>query len=354
VEGAPSDAATDTIEITDTAMPDTAVADIGATEVAIDTGPSTIGVIPPSRPAVAATGETRWFLVSKLYLGITDRTTGKADPSAWRSYGYDLDLRTTTPEDSKSGTNTCKRNAGSPTKVLQDGDLGRDNNFGQHFMAVVKSLKADAEESINAQIASGGVTMLLRLDNVGPDDNASVPGALFRTNPGAPPSFTEADHPSVDSTYVDGTKEATVRFPKGYMRFGIWVSGEGYGDAITVSMPSFGSSDSVAMPLPRAVMTFEVKTGKKGVIAGATSTEGLMKALDPSLKSAGICPGNATYDQVAQTMSQSRDLVLGKPDFQDTSVECSAISVAIGFDATPSGKFGSISSPPPPGTSMCF
>jgi hypothetical protein len=344
IESAPSDGGTDTIVVADTAIvpgPD-----------AISPGdappPTMTGAHPPPRPTTGASGVTKWFVISSLQLGITNKTTGKPDPAAWRDYGYDLDGRTTTADDSKTSKNSCHRLPGSATKVLTDGELGRDNNFGQHFMAVVKSLKADAEEALNSAIATGDSTTLLRLDNVGADDNASVPGALYRTLPGKAPTFTEADHYMVDFASVDGMKEAVVKFPKGYMSGGVWVSGELGGDRVVLSFPGFGfgAGAGSVIDMPHGTMSFDVKTGKNGVVAGVVSASSFMKGIDRGLRDAGICPGNATYDQVFQTVVQSQDLVLAPPTFQDTSRECEALSIGIGFEAKPSGTWGGLSSAP--------
>ncbi|MGZ3422543.1 MAG: hypothetical protein ACXVEE_32065 [Polyangiales bacterium] len=357
---APSDGGADSVAA-ETGIDDTGVVDSFTHDTApapSDAPAPAVGATPPPRPSVASTGETKWFLVSKVYLGTINRTTGKADPTAWKAYGYDLDRRTTTADDSKNSVNSCKRVAGSASKVLVDGDLGRDNNFGQHFMAVVKSLKADAEEAMNSQIANGETTMLLRLDNVGADDNASVPGALYRTTtPGGgapvPPKFTEADHVSIDSAFLDGSKESLIKFPKGFMSKGTWVSGDLGADRVVVSLPGMGVGGSLTLDLPNGTMSFDVKTGSNGIIAGAIGHAAFMKGFTASLSAAGICPGNATFDQIDLTVAGSQDLVLGAPDFQDTTKECSALSIAIGFDVRPSGNWGGINAAPPTDPSLC-
>lgn len=338
--------------ITDSGAPETATVD-SAYPPPIDSGdipslpdmgpPPSPGATPPPRPAAtAAGGATKWFAAKKLLLGITKRSTGSPDANAWKEYGYDLDSRTTTRDDSKISANSCKRVAGSPTNVLADGDLGRDNNFGQHIMSVIKSLKADAEDTVNALIADGRMTLVLRLDNVGPSDNASVPGALYLASAlGSPPKFDGSDRWPIDSSSVDAMKEPRAKFPKGYMAGGVWVSGEIGTSSAPIPLPGFGT-----VPLESVVISFDVASGTGGTIAGASLSTKLTEALTPMMKQYGICPGNATYDQVVATIQQAADLVSGAPKLQDTSRECNAISIALGFNVAPTTPSGAIVTPP--------
>lgn len=344
--------------------PNDGITDSGATETGVGDGaidslppehddgpppspPAEPGATPPPRPsAVASGGTTRWFAVSKMYLGLEDRATGASSPTAWRAYGYDLDSRTTTADDSKTSTNSCKRVAGSPGRVLQDGDLGRDNNFGQHFMAVLKSLKSDIEEAVNQQILTGHSTLLLELENVGPDDNDSVPGTLYLAGALSSPTFTTSDHFPIDASSVDAAKMPIYRFPKGYMAKGTWVSGTLGSERSMLPLP-FGSA-LLKLPLESALISFHVASGKAGVFAGAIPASAFSTALAPAAAQFGICPGNATYEQLVLTFSQSADLVSGAPQLQDVTKECNAVSLGIGFDVAPTGAPSGIVTPATP------
>jgi hypothetical protein len=278
----------------------------------------------PIRPDVVGKGgATRWFVMRRLDLGLLRRTDFVPDANAWRDYGFDLDARNTSKEDSKTSVNSCKRRAGSPTGVLADGNNGRDNNFGQHVMAVIKSLNADAEDVINANILEGRTTLLLRLDNVGAVDNGSVPGTVIAAGPlGATPKFDRADKwPTLDGT--------TLTFPDGYMAGGIWVSGGFNARASVLSLPL--ATQVVPLPLGAVFITFNAVNGKSGTIAGAANAATFASALNPMFASLGICPGNATHEQVVATILQSADLITGAPALQDTSRECDAISIGFGF-----------------------
>ena len=330
---------------------DTAVLDTSRPDV----GPS-FGAVPPPRPTtVAADGTTRWFAVQRFQLGITRKGTTITDPNAWKDFGFDLDQRVTTLDDSKTSNNSCKRQAGSPTSILADGTAGIDNNFGGHFMQVVKSLKSDAEDATNLGVTNGTYTLLIRLDNVGPGDNARVPGALYvGRNLGTTPTFTEKDvWPVTSDSLVDGATIAVSKFsfPNGYMSGGVWVNDDFGAASSDLPVPFF--SGILTLPLQSSVVAFDTKGGSVGMIAGGVLTEAFKAAMTPGLKSFGLCPGNATYDQVVDTLTQSADLVGGAPRLQDTTKTCDAISIGIGFIPQPTGAPTSVASPLPPPPDGC-
>jgi hypothetical protein len=290
---------------------------------------------PPVRPsAVANGGSTRFFVVTKVKLGITDQK-GVVSPKAWGTYGYDLDGRWTTEEESKTSLRSCVRAKDSYSKTLVDGDGGVDNNFGQHFMSIVKSLKSDVEEVVNQQLDDGsGATMILRLDNVGAANNASVPGALFRTAPG---TALDAGHLPIDDRSLDASGAPLVRFPKGYMANGTWVSGDGDAE-FSVVFPSLTKDVIAEIPLVAGFITLDVETGKNGVFAGASLPDRFETALKPSFEAMGVCDGNATSEQVWATVHQEVDLALGTTNPEASN--CNAISVGIGFEVKPTTEPG--------------
>jgi len=314
--------------------------------------------LPPARPTTAGSGTTKWFAADAIKLGLTKVGTNIADASAWRDYGYDLDGLCTSKDDSRISANTCKRTSGSATNVLTDGNLGIDNNFGQHTMSVLKSLKADVEEAGNAAIAAGKRTLLLRLENVGPNDNSKVPGALYLAgamSSGVVPNFDSTDLWPIDTrSLVDGgsVDKPTASFPNGYMAGGVWVSGPiGGGASADVEIPAFDGA--LRLKLKQAVISVDVASGAMGVIAGAVAVSDLQTEFTKFAKSAGICPGNATYDQIISTMTGSVDLSVGAPNLQDTTRECDAVSVGLGFTMKPTGTPTSAKAPPPPPPDPC-
>jgi hypothetical protein len=318
----------------------------------IDTGtPGDSGL---GRPPVVSGGATRWFAVQVFRLGLTSMSTGVPSPNAWKDYGFDLDGRMTSAEDSKTSNDTCKRRPGSPTSILADGNGGIDDNFGGHVMQVMHSLKSDTEDAVNSSVAGGATTMLLRLDNVGPADNGSVPGALYVAGSlGRPPAFTEADAwPVTSDSLLDGATVGAARFsfPRGYMRGGYWVSDDLGAATAELPLPLFAQLAPVK--LASAIVTFDMRGAGTGMIGGAADIPALQAAMTPGIIQFGICPGNATFDQIVETMQQSADVVLGAPRLQDTSVECNGISLGIGFLARPTGAPTRVV-PPTPLPSTC-
>ncbi|MBI2393462.1 MAG: hypothetical protein HYV09_28020 [Deltaproteobacteria bacterium] len=314
-----------------------------AAETVTDTGTSGgAGRTPPARPAGEKSGKTQWFALNALKLGLTTKD-GRVDASAWKDYGYDLDGRSTTAEMSKTSQNSCKRRPGSQTKVLADGNEGIDNNFGQHVMAVIKSLKSDAEESVTQAVKDGSFTLLLKIDNLTTEDNAKAPGFVYVANDfnkgTSAPTFseTETGWQIVDGSLVDGKTigNPKLQFPSAYVANGYWVSGDFGKGRIELAISLSGAD--IKLPIDSGIISFKVTDGSDGTIAGAMNTDALKEALTPVAKRFGICPGNATYDQVVETLTQSADLVSDAPNLQNTAVECNAISIALGFTAKKAG-----------------
>jgi hypothetical protein len=303
----------------------------------------TTGAQPPKRPTATPTGKTQWFAVNALKLGLTRKSDGVADANAWKDYGYDLDSRNTSKEDSKTSINSCKRREGSPTNVLADGNAGRDNNFGQHVMSVIKSLKADAEDAVTNAVKDGSFTLLIQIDNYTTDDNAKAPAKVYVANDfndkKSAPTFseTETGWKIVDASLVDGKTIGNPKlvFPDAYIAGGYWVSGDFGKGRINLNISLSGAD--ISLPIDSGIITFKVADGSDGTIAGAMNIEALREALTPVAKRFGICPGNATYEQVISTLTQSADLVSAAPGLQDTSKTCDAISIALGFTAKKAG-----------------
>jgi hypothetical protein len=323
-------------------------------------GPPT-SAVPPPRPTTPSSGGERWFAVNALHLGLTDRATGMPNINAWKSYGFDLDGRNTGLAASKENLDSCTKVAGAPSNVLLDGNLGTDNNFGSQVMTVLQSLKSDNEATINAGIIDGSSTLLLRLQNVDPSyaDGTGVTGAIYIAHGGTgfTPKFDVSDHwPIVTSSLVNATSigdasNAVVKFPAGYVSGGYWVSGP-LGDG-TVSLSMVLDGVALTLPLQSGVLTVRLSDGSDGTIAGAVTVSDLVTATTPLVESFGICPGNSTFTDVIQTITQSADLVTGAPQLQDTSVTCNAVSIGLGFTVQPTGVPTTTVAQPPNGPNAC-
>lgn len=315
---------------------------------------------PPARPTATPTGATKWFAVKKLYLGTSDRS-GKVSSKAWEQFGFDLDGRFTTSDDSKNNRNVCKRVEGAPNSINTDGAKGVDNNFGSQVMSVIKSLKSDAEDQVNGTLTDGSFTLLMKIDNFTEADNAKAPGQLYVAtyyggkDSGKKPTFTAADTEwQILDASLGADGKPKLQFPDAYISNGQWVSGD-FGKG-TIELAIALSGAEIKLPIDSGIITFNVKDGTGGNIAGAMNNKKLQDSLTPIAKKFGICPGNATYDQVVNTLTQGADLVSGAPSLQDPAQTCNAISIALGFDLAPTGDHTAAKiykSETTPGTDEC-
>ena len=300
---------------------------------------------PPARPERGdATGVTRWFVVRSFDLGTTD--------AGWRSLGYDLDGKITSAADSQTSLGTCLRAHGSAAAVLTDGDEGIDNNFGGHLFGTMRSIKSDTLETINASIAHGGETLLLRLDGVDGDDDANVTGAVYtaRHADGVPPTFAAGDHFSVVSSALwDGVDLAKPRyaFPWGYMRGGVWVSGPLERMDLTIGLNT--DSAHLELPLDRVQLSFRVADGSAGVLAGVANTSRVWTGMKPFFDVS--CDSNPDTKKILSVVADDvlalSDLVDGDDSLQDTSKPCDAMSVGMGFVAAPVAAPDAVVAPVP-------
>jgi hypothetical protein len=200
----------------------------------------------------------------------------------------------------------------------------------------VKSIKFDFEDTINDDLAHGrGPTMLLRLDNVGGPDNASVPGALYRVAPGHDPA---AEHVAIDAASLDPAGEPLVTFPDAYMANGTWVSGNAA--VVPLAIPSFADGVPFELPLERATISFDVESGKNGLFAGAVRTFDMHVAVEPIVRALGGCPTSVSHDAFHRLVDEAPDLSADATNLQNPSGACDAISVGIGFDVTSIGAAG--------------
>lgn len=335
------DAATADTSLLDVSPTDATLVDALADAVVapVDAGPIVVGdAVPPDAPSTSSTGgAVKWFAINHFLIG-TELPNGVHSSTAWQTLGYDLDGRVTSASDSKLNANTCHRVAGSPSGVLTDGLDGRDNNFGSRVMAVVSQLQSGVEDSFNQQIAAGGTTWLLRLDNVGPADNANVPGALYNTAAfaaGSTPKWDGSDTFRVLTTSLtDGASlsKPYVVFAGGYMSGGVWVSGAG---TYVVPFPLSVSGAVALLPVEGAILSVRVADGTGGVFAGVIGEANLATMFGGVIRSFGICPSSSTYAQVLATIGQASDLVRGAPQWQNPSVDCEAISIGLGFTMKP-------------------
>ena len=125
-----------------------------------------------------------------------------------------------------------------------------------------------------------------------------------------------------------------MKFPNGYVRDGMWVSGEAGAESVDLG-PMLSGSD-VSLPVESAIVAVKLD-GSNGTIAGAVDTAKLQAGLAPVARRLGLCEGNTAYQEVVKTLSLAADLVAGAPQLQNTAVECDAISLGYGFSMKKTG-----------------
>jgi hypothetical protein len=67
----------------------------------------------------------------------------------------------------------------------------------------------------------------------------------------------------------------------------------------------------------------------------------------------GLCPGDATYDQVIAGVAQGADLVFGAPQLQDPTRDCDAMSIGIAITMAPAAPPTTVVPSPPPAPDPC-
>jgi len=328
--------------------------DAGTSDVAVDAPTLEAGsplelldtTIPvrPSGPAVASgKGAMRWFAARHVYSGTIDPKTGAKDYEAWRKLGYDLDAECTTPDQSKNDSSaTCTKPPNAQDKSLEDGDDCRDNRYGKMLSDVIEKLNSSWEANLQAGIANGEPTLLLRLSDLddGPSD-AFAPGAIYLSSPReTAPHWDGSDEFQIQSISVQGSSVVdppVVSFPSGYVANDTWVSGE-----IGTSPGPFPvylvSEIAQVTLLSRTVVVkldakHETALGSSfGAVAARTAIMGdLWTFILPLFN----CDPVTAQTLVNLYVLPSADVGNVAPSFSTPGVECSGISVGGAFQWVP-------------------
>lgn len=301
-------------------------------------------VRPPDRPpgdaGPSGKGATRAFAVKTYYLGASDPVTHQADPEAWRKLGFDFDGKCTTVTESKNDTSgVCKRVAGSPPQVLEDGEGCRDNNFGARIVGIVALGKTDLEDSLNKNVTSGSPTMMLVLSDLDSGDDPYVPGTVLITasnDDAGVPKWDGTDVKSIDAeSYTGGdvTKPRTY-FPKGYVKNNTWVSGDYQSSPTSFTFPVTGEPVNVSATTMVITATLDDKREKVlGADMGAVFAIGpFVEALKPALASQANCGSFGLYVDIIE---KTPDLPNFAPTFVEPTKTCDALSFGVKLEMLP-------------------
>jgi len=325
------------------------VDDVPAVEAEI--GPDE-SVRPPARPpgtaAPSGKGKTLWLAVKRFYLstqslGSTISPDGGGTPTskeAWKDFGYDIDHVCTGEAEAIGSIGTCKKNAGSPEKVLLDGNSCRDNNFGSQMIPIVATFNSVFEDDSNQGVLGGANTLVLALEDLDDGENDPyVVGKLYRVSnilgyPTTKPKWNGSDIRQADRASLDAGDITKPRayFPKGYVTNNTWVSGEPSKFIVPIPVNSVSSD----LHLGGAVMTLKLasnhSTGNLGVLAGALARADLELAIRPIARSAGVCTDSLIYKALINSVQPLMDVVMESPTLQDTTVDCNGMSVGMGLE----------------------
>jgi hypothetical protein len=315
-------------------------------------GTTTAGKSPPapSGDPTTATDE-RTFALNALHLGEADRS-GAVNPNAWKSYGFDLDGKTTT----RDSTDVCERQQGASASNQEDGEDGIDNAFGKTIIPFLQPFAATPSKTITDTIQNDGTfTILLKVKGLTDDasqTNTNLSGTLligaqYQDAEGndAKPTFSTSDAWPYRS-------EPQVPITGAYITEGQFVNGEG---GATVRLSIFLQGAQLELVINKAIITFKHNPGSNeltdGTIAGVIGTEELISGIE---KVAGrineqLC-GGSTLDSIKQTIRQASDIL--KDGTNVSGAPCDGISIGIGFTAKRVGEptpfTGSEELPPDP------
>jgi hypothetical protein len=328
----------------DTAGIDTAP-DVPLIDVA-DTPPPPTSVVPPQRPSGApvpsGTGKTMWLIVNKFYLGSTT-VTGAVSKDAWKDWGYDLDHVCTGPTEAAENIGTCFKTVDASSSVLVDGNGCRDNDWGSQIVPLISEFDSIFEDQANSNVLLGFGSWIFVLRDV--DDGHEdpyAPGALYKAVDwqiyhSGTPRFDGSDVREVTADSVVGFDlgRPITNFPKGYVSRDVWVSGEG--SDIVASVPVSGVTTDLSMFAGVATIDLGADHSAKGigVVAGALRTEQMRELIGPVAAMLGLCPGTALYESLLSRVANYVDVVAESATLQDTTVQCDATSLGIGFTVAP-------------------
>ncbi len=357
-----------------TTTPKDASTDVVVADSSWDAGPQLNGwsPVPPGRPAGTPTpsgkGARRFFAARNVYFGSVDPTTKKVDADAWKAFGHAIDTEETTTKilQSKSSL-VCDKRSSASADLLVDGNEGRDNVGGHLLSYGSTTLNFSFEEDTNRDIESAKKpTYLLMLEDLdsGADD-AYVPGAIFVTvkrdlaveplpvwngsdvfyvdaNTVIAPDGGTADAGTADAgspDAADGGDFSLVprfRFPAGYVRNNVWVSGDFGNTPMTMPLYAFDPVNLVDVE----TMTLVVELSQQHDTVVRSMMSAVISAQNMDVQFRPIASKMVNCD-VLQTgllmgfLSSTMDLYTSPPAFEQAGSECNAASMAFAFDWVP-------------------
>jgi hypothetical protein len=329
-------------------------------------------VEPPAPPAgdLIPGGRPHNYALMQLFMGDTDRN-GSPSPTAWQSFGYDLDGKVTTT----SSTDVCTLLAGAARQVQLDGNGGIDNSWGANLMPLLLTIDAEASTQVNGAIEDGDWTSMTYV--VGFDDSAGnhtsalgltgvqLTGARY---PGGPPPWNPTTSWPVDPASVQGCSYPAGCAPGTNPLTSALFKFNGFQNKGVFSIGAPGASQPFTLPLAlggvrlslniqSALITFHPKVPgavTDGTIAGVILASDLAAQLAEQLSPTPPLCTSTAYQTMVQQIEQMADIVLNAGSVSNsTGVTCNAISIGLGFNADEIAIPTDIALPTPPQPDSC-
>jgi hypothetical protein len=289
---------------------------------------------------VSASTSVTTFAASALFLGDSTRDGTIPDPkdTAWATFGYDIDHRTTIAW----SPDVCVRSGNGFENTSIDGEDGIDNAFGDAMLLFISygTGAADLTGDATKLIASGQWTLQVRVTGLSGDAKQSamlVAGETFISGAyGGTPSF-------------DGTTSWPVRpntrvqFDTVYVNAGTVVLRDAEQPLeLPIQLLNYFYSDpkppvpvTLTLRVHTPIVTFDLSSGS-GTIAGVLET-------DEAIASARVLGG-----ELGSCFYFESDLISAQDILTDggnaPNVPCDAISIGLGFTAK------QVANPPESGT----
>ena len=296
------------------------------------------GQPPSARPGPPPTTNVDTFAVHEFFLGETYRDL-TLSPSAWKTYGYNLDGKLTTA----TSTDVCTPNPNAYDSEL-DGDDGIDNAFGHVFVPVIAGTGADVPTlSVTATqaIQAGDWTLQIQVAGLSDDPAQTSEGLVARVfssgaySPGNMPAFDESTSwPVLSSSLNDGqsiASGAAATFPDAYVVGGTFVSGPSPAD-LPLRLVFQGTPLDLVLHDPIVTFVHASRADAiDGTIAGVLDVQELLVALyaQASHISTSLC--GSGFDGIARQIEAAADILVDGTNAP--GVACTGISVGFGFKA---------------------
>jgi len=316
------------------------------------------GIEPPVRPTGAKAGDSsgpKALAISKIFIGTTDRM-GNASPTAYQSYGYDLDGMVT----SSDYTKHCKPNSGaSPKSVFTEGANGVDNSFGKNLLPIITSAAGqgtDIQASLNGAITKGSFTIIVDMPNLGTSTDYSPLTAYLLGGKNGTCAAGSCTSWQLVPELLNAPKmqpsDAAVQFMNSYLTKNTWVSG----DKGTVNLSLAVAGFSLNLTIASAVITMDLgadhNSATNGIIAGVLNTEDFITQLKSVIGAfqSSLC-GSTTLEGILNQIRQASDIM--HDGSQDPTKTCDGISIGLGFEAQ-NTMIGTVAPPTPPQGDPCM